>query len=418
MMPRWAGAAVSIGFALFACWSAGAQTPETVLEVRIHGNYRTPDADVLAAAGVAVGQTIDAAGLDAITARLTKTGRFQSVEIRKRQRSLTASSEVALIIIVEEFPSTARGGGVPGPFRRLRDSVMLLPTLNVDDGYGLTYGGRISFVRVLGQQALVTVPLTWGGARHAAVELDVTPAAGPVRRVHAGASLMSRTNPAYELRDARKSAWIEAAFPAWKAVGVSVRGAWSDVGFGDAHDRFWTYGAGVVVDTREHPAFPRNAIYAGAWWNRLMAATGSPINRYRFEAQAYIGLIGSAVLSVKAVSETSDRPLPVYEKALLGGAGSLRGFRAGAFVGDNLATASLELRIPLHSPMHLGQSGLKLFADAGTAYDSRTRLTDAASHSGVGIGWFVRAPLVQVGIDVAHGSGGGLRTHVTAGVRF
>jgi len=397
---------------------AMAKAPELVSEVRIHGNYRTPDADVLALAGVTIGQPVDVAGIDAIAERLRKTGRFRSVEIRKRLRSLTSTDQIALIIIVEEYPSTAKGGGVPSPFRRLGDSVMLLPTLEWVDGYGLTYGGRISFVQVLGKQGLIAVPLTWGGTRQAAVELDMTLNGGPFRRLHAGASLVSRNNPGFDVRDSRKSVWVDAATPAWKATSLGVRGAWSDVAFGTTRDRITTYGVGVTIDTRNNPAFPRNAVFASAWWNGLSREAGSALNRYRLEARGYVGFIGSTVLCVRALSETAGRSLPVYEKALLGGVDTLRGFRAGSFAGDNLAAASVELRIPLHSPMNIGQSGLTVFADAGTAYEDGTRLSETKAHYGVGVGWYVRAPLVQLGIDVAHGSGRGMRAHVTAGLRF
>lgn len=399
--------------------AAAVQTPEIVSEVRVHGNYRTPDDKVLELAGVTIGQSIDPAGIDAIAERLRKTGRFQSVEIRKRLRSLTATDQVALIIIVEEYPSTAKGGGVPNPLKRLGDSVMVLPTLDYADGYGLTYGGRISFVQLLGKKGLIALPLTWGGTRQAAVELDTTLNRGPFRRLHAGASLISRNNPAFDVRDYRKSLWADVATPAWHAISLGVRGGWSDVSFGNISDRLTTYGAGVIVDTRSNPAFPRNAIYASAWWTALAPQSATTINRYRLEARGYLGFIGSTVLSVRALSESVDRGVPTYEKALLGGIESLRGFRAGSFVGDNLATASVELRIPLHSPMSLGQSGLTLFADGGKVYDHGTRLSDAKARYAVGVGWYVRAPLVQLGIDVAHPTkGSGVRAHITAGIRF
>ncbi|MCX6545682.1 MAG: FtsQ-type POTRA domain-containing protein [Acidobacteria bacterium] len=420
MIRRFGVMALGIGLGLMppAASRALAQTSDIVSEIRIHGNYRTPDADVLALADVKVGGTIDSTGIEAIAERLRKSGRFESVEVRKRLRSLTATDQVSLIIVVEEYPSTDKGGGVPGPLRRIGDSVMLMPALDWADGYGLTYGGRISFVQVLGKQGRVTVPLTWGGTRQAAVELDTTVDGGPFKRLRAGGSLVSRNNPGFDVRDFRKSVWADVVTPAWKAVSLGLHGAWSDVTFGEERDRLATYGAGVIVDTRDNPAFPRNAIYASAWWNRLSPRAGAAVYRYRLEARGYLGLIGSTVLSVRAVSDTADRVLPDYEKALLGGIETLRGFRAGSFVGDNLSVASAELRIPLHSPMSVGQSGLTVFADAGAVYDHGVRLSDARRRYGVGVGWFVRAPLVQFGIDVAHGSGGGTRAHVTAGLRF
>jgi hemolysin activation/secretion protein len=173
-----------------------------------------------------------------------------------------------------------------------------------------------------------------------------------------------------------------------------------------------------VLDTRTNPAFPRNAVVASAGWRVFDPEQGPPVNRYHVNAQGYLGLIGSTVLVVGAVTETADQPLPPYEKGLIGGVPTLRGFRAGSFVGDNIAAGSIELRMPYHSPMHMGQSGFTVFADAATAYDHGTRLSDAAFHCGVGAGWYLRVPLVSLNLDVAYGFDSGTRAHVTAGLRF
>jgi hemolysin activation/secretion protein len=174
----------------------------------------------------------------------------------------------------------------------------------------------------------------------------------------------------------------------------------------------------VSVDTRINTAFPRNAIYASAAWDALKPQAGSTVNRYTLEGQAYAGLIGSSVLALRARTETADRPLPVYERALLGGFGSLRGFKAGAFTGDNTATASVELRVPFHSPLRLGQTGLTVFGDAGTAYEHGVKLSDTRAEYGVGGGWYLRVPLFQLEVDVAYGFDSGTRVHVAAGFKF
>jgi outer membrane protein assembly factor BamA len=395
-----------------------AQTPEIVAEVRIHGNYRTPDANILALAGVTVGQPLDTAGIDAVAERLRKTGRFQSVDIRKRVRSLTATDQVALIIIVEEFPSTPKGGGSATLLRRLGDRVMAIPMLDYIDGYGVAFGGRISLVGVIGKRGVIGMPLTWGATRQAAVEIDTTFNGGVIRRIRAGAGLLSRGNPAYDLRDFRQRVWADVTTPAWMATSLTARTSWSDVTFGATHGRLTAVGAGIVIDTRANPAFPRNAVYVTGWWDRLTPDTGPAFNRYRVNAHGYVGLVGSTVLSVRILSDRADRPVPIYERPLLGGIDNLRGFAAGAYAGDNLAAASVELRIPLHSPMRLGQIGVTAFGDVGAVYDHGERLADATRRSGVGIGWYLRAPLIQLGLDVARGSNGKTRAHVTAGLRF
>jgi hemolysin activation/secretion protein len=190
------------------------------------------------------------------------------------------------------------------------------------------------------------------------------------------------------------------------------------VSCGDVHEQLLSGGAGISVDTRINTAFPRNAVYAAASWEALSPSTGSVINRYTLDGQAYVGFIGSSVLALQARTVTADRPLPVYERALVGGFGSLRGFSAGAFTGDNAATASLELRIPFHSPLRLGQTGLTIFGDTGAAYDHGTKLADAPFEYGAGAGWYLRVPLFQLEVDVAYGFDSGTRAHVMAGFRF
>ena len=64
---------------------------ETVAEIRIHGNLSLPDAEVIALAGVDLG---DAAGSDleeTVRVRLAASGRFETVDVRRRYRSLTAT---------------------------------------------------------------------------------------------------------------------------------------------------------------------------------------------------------------------------------------------------------------------------------------------------------------------------------------
>ncbi len=92
-------------FAQQAAAPAVAQAPAEVLtEVRVHGNYATPDAEVLRLAGLSIGQPIDDAAIEAAAGRLKASGRFEDVEIRKRYRSLEPGGDVALVILVREHP--------------------------------------------------------------------------------------------------------------------------------------------------------------------------------------------------------------------------------------------------------------------------------------------------------------------------
>ena len=413
---------VPIVLALLCMAAPALAGPEAIVsDVRIHGNYRTPDDIVLQLAGLTVGQPLGPGGVDAMADRLRKSGRFESVEVRKRYRSFDESGDIAIVIMVQEFPGSVIEipQGPPNPMRRLGDSIMLAPLFDYTDGYGFTYGGRASFVHVLGKEGRLSVPLTWGGRKQAALEADKTFAAGPLSRIAGAASIWSRENPAFNTDDVRREVSADVVVPVKRRLlSAGIGGGWTDVDFGDSRESFTTFGTRLVLDTRTNPAFPRNAVFASAGWRVFDPEQGPTVNRYHLDAQGYLGLIGSTVLVVRATSETADKPLPLYEKGLVGGVSTLRGFKAGSFVGDNIAAGSIELRLPYHSPMHMGQSGFTVFADAATAYDHGTRLSNAAFHYGVGAGWYLRVPLVSVNLDVAYGIDRGTRAHVTAMLKF
>ena len=76
--------------------------PEVVGEIRVHGNAFVLDSEVLRLAGIAVGQPLAPDAPEQIRQRLEKSGAFESVEVRKRFRSLDNPSDVALILLVHE----------------------------------------------------------------------------------------------------------------------------------------------------------------------------------------------------------------------------------------------------------------------------------------------------------------------------
>jgi cell division septal protein FtsQ len=77
-------------------------TPETIVEIRVHGNHTTPDADVLRIAGVAPGSPFTPSLVAAAEERLRQSGRFRSVEVRKRYLSIEDASAIVLLILVQE----------------------------------------------------------------------------------------------------------------------------------------------------------------------------------------------------------------------------------------------------------------------------------------------------------------------------
>ena len=106
--------------------------------------------------------------------------------------------------------------------------------------------------------------------------------------------------------------------------------------------------------------------------------------------------------------------LPSFEQPLLGGTASLRGFRLGYRIGDRLAAASAEVRMPINSPLRIARLGVALFTDAGTVYGADERLADRS----IGAGAFITAPVVSLRLDVAHGLDAGTRAHFTLAFAF
>ena len=396
-----------------------AQTPPgMVAEVRVHGNHTTPDADILAIVGEVVGKPATDALLAEVGGRLEKSGRFDGVEVRKRFRSIDSPDDILLMIVVDEVPGITDQDLTPGPFKKLKSSGMFLPILHSEDGYGFTYGARVSFVDRLGPRSRISFPITWGGERQARAELERTFTRGPIDRVSATVGIGRRENPHFEVSDVRTGfhARAESAVQRWLRLGAGA--GVEDLEFGDVRDRIVRSGGDITVDNRVDPAFPRNAIHATFGLERLSFDASSAIRRTA-DVRAYVGLIGQTVLAVRGVSVTATAPIPDFEQSLLGGAANMRGFDAGYQAGDNIAAASAELRIPVTSPMSVGRFGIKALVDAGTAYAHGLKLGDQHLDRGYGGGAYLHLTILSLSLDVARGhETGNYRWHFGMGVTF
>jgi outer membrane protein assembly factor BamA len=397
----------------------GPAAQEVVAEVRVHGNHTTPDAQVMAIAGLDVGDVLAPATLEEVERRLHASRRFEAVQVRKRYRSLEHPTQVAIVIVVHERASVvAADVPLPGPLSRVRRSMMFLPILDYADGYGLTYGLRTTFVGALGRDGRVSVPLTWGGTKRAAVEAERTFARGPAHRVHGGAGVSRRENPHYEIDEDRREMWVGAVREIVRGVRAEVTAGVAGVTFGAIEDRVSTAGGGLALDTRADPLFPRHAVFARASLGAMAFDDGPTVALTALEGRGYLGLAGQSVLSGRLRYDAADRPLPPYARLLLGGADTVRGHRAGVDSGDRRLISSVELRVPVTSPMNLGRLGVSVFGDIGAAREHGEPFEAREFRKGVGAGVFLLTPVFQVSVDVARGIGSGTRLHVSSGVTF
>ena len=385
--------------------------------IHIRGNHTTPDTDVVRLAGVSIGTPFVDTTLNDVKQRLERSGRFRHVEALRRYQSLNDLSAVLLVIVIEERTGITIAEPEPGPLRRLRANTMWLPVLKYEDGYGFTYGARVSFVDILGPRTRVSAPLSWGGERAAMVEVERTFTRGPLSRVLGTAGVWRREHPSLEIGDRRSGGTLlaERALTPWLRLGATAGIA--DVHFGSTTDTLATGGVVATLDTRRDPTFPRNAVFASVGWERLSFDRAADTSRVTADLRGYVGLFRSMVLAVRVQNIRGADPLPVFEKSLLGGS-SLRGFPLGFQFGDRLTATSVELRMPVTSPRHIGRSGLAVFVDNGASYDAHTALSDARFRTGIGAGWFLQMPVLSFRLDVAHGVDAGTRAHVALGVTF
>ena len=393
--------------------------PETVVDLRVHGNHSIPDDAVLALAGVAVGDIVDAGVVEAVTLRLETSGRFETVEVRKRYRSLTATDRIALIIVVREGPRASVRNPVVRSFARLAGQSMFLPVVRYDEGYGMSYGARFSLVDVLGASSRVSVPATWGGDKRVALEVERPLPGGVAERLRGGGSYGRRTHPYFGVEDRRTRAWVGVDRELGNGLRTGVETAWEEVGFLGSSDRLTRLSVGVEYEGVSAGAFPRDDVRLRAAVERI-AVAGWPaaVIRPRIDAQAFKGVGGQAVLAARVLFEGASAALPPYEQSLLGGGGNLRGWRVGARVGDRLAAASLELRLPLGSPISMGNAGVRFFYDTAAAYDVGRSLGDQRFLKGAGAGVFLTMPFGSLHLDAGHDFRGSVRIHAGAGRGF
>jgi outer membrane protein assembly factor BamA len=398
--------------------TAAAQTsPGVVGEVRVHGNHTTPDADIFGIVGDVVGQPATDQLIAEIGKKLEQSGRFDGIEVRKRFRSIDNPDDILLMIVVDEVPGIDSMDLTPSPMKKFLSSGMFMPVFHSEDGYGLTYGMRTSFVDLLGPRSRITLPVTWGGERQARVQAEKAFRSGPIERLAGEFGIMRRENPHYEIGDQRVGYALraESAPVRWLRLGVGGRS--DEVDFGEASDRVTRIGGDVTLDTRVDPAFPRNAVHATFGIDRVKFEAGDS-DQKKADIRGYLGLFGQTVLSVRGLSVISNRALPPYEQLLLGGAANLRGYDAGYKAGDNLAAVQAELRLPLTSPLSVGRFGVKAFVDWGAIYGIGEKLEHQVLERGYGGGAYFHLTIVSLSLDVARSQSGDTRFHFGMGVTF
>lgn len=411
--------------ALVFALALAAQGPETIAEIRIHGNHVSSDAEVLQLSGVTIGAPFTATTIAEVTAKLKASHKFDAVEVLKRFASIEDPSKITVVIVVDEGPVKIEmpdpSAGPDAPIRVVKrrfGNFMWLPILYGEDGYGFTYGARIAYVGLPNERMRISFPLSWGGDKRAGAEFEQTFRSGPISRIQFGAARQRQENPGFEINDDRTRLWGRAEH-ASGPLRVGTTAGWQRVSFAEIEDDLKTVGVDVAFDTRLDPLNPRNAVYARASIERV-AFDPAATHTYRrsIDARGYLGVFRQNVLIARVLREDASDPLPPYLKPLLGGWSTLRGFEAGSYVGDTLVAGSLQLLIPISSPLSVGRLGFSAFVDTGTVYDDGQRFADQTLHTGVGGSVWLTLTAFRIELAVARGLGVGTRVNFGGGIAF
>jgi len=402
---------------------------EVIAVIQVHGNTVSPTDEVIALAGLKVGDPFSELIRADAEQRLRKSGRFQDVEVLKRFASISDLTQITVLVQIDDgpvridppIPGVPGGLPVPGStpqaVRRGPLNVMFAPILTAEDGYGLTYGARFAISGHRNTRQRVVVPLSWGGDKRAGAEFQKEFTLRFVPDLRGGAMIQRRTHPFFESDADRNRVWGRADWAVTRQIHTGSEIAWQHSTLVDEHTDVRSIGADVALDTRIDPLMPLNAVYARAAVERLEFSSRSAV-RVEIDVNGYIGVFRGIVLALRAQREDMSEPAPDFYKSILGGSRNLRGFRAGYAVGDTLTAGSAEVRIPLSSALRVARVGTSVFFDVGTTYDKGERLEDQKLERGAGGGVWLTAPLFRISLMVARGLGSGTRVHFGAGLTF
>jgi outer membrane protein assembly factor BamA len=399
----------------FICGMVYAQ--KTIESVRVHGNHTIPDDEVIGIAGVSPGDSLGDNSADEIEERLLDSGRFESVEVRVRYRSLDENGPVALVIVVRE----GRGKSIRSIPRRF----MLGPIFRFSDEYGVTFGANVAMVDLFTKGGRASFPLSWGGKRQIAAKfhfpLGESDRGKVVHNLLFDINRYRQVNPHFDVPDNRfeVGGGVQSRY---KLLSFGARGDWTDASFDELDESFVKTSAHVALDTRVDEIIPGHAVYLGLGWERFFFRTGTDradVNRYSTDVRGFLHLIGPLHLAGQFYYNPASGPLPTYEKPFLGGGATLRGHEAGEYIGDNMALATIELRLAATRLLQYARVGLHFFYDAGTVYDFGEKLRDATWHEGAGLGAFFRVFFISVRADVGWNlQGEGTRFHIASKMKF
>jgi hypothetical protein len=171
----------------------------------------------------------------------------------------------------------------------------------------------------------------------------------------------------------------------------------------------------LLYDSRDNLLTPLKGTYASLYWelaHNLHVDEPDRWVRFALDARQMVPHASGRMIFVARLmlDMVFSRGIPFYERPMLGGENTLRGFGRNRFIDDNLFLINLEERIRVFEKRVFDnplEFELAPFLDVGRVDDDLfTRLKDTQFNPGVGIRVLSR-PNVVGRIDVAYGKDGG-----------
>ena len=349
-------------------------------------------------------------------ARLRAAKRFDRVEVRKRFASIADPSQIALVIIVDEGPVKIVMTGDPdSPTRVVRKrlpNMLILPILSREDGYGITYGARLTLPdpQWMGKRSRRHLSADHGGARRqAAIEhREALSTACTIDRVTA-ARHVSAPPPTWPTRQTMTAPGCPcgASGEFARALRLGATTGWQRASFEGVADQFAQIARRRRLrharrsDPRAQRGLRPCRVGASAFgdgplrrrdagWLRGLPGIGEP---HRCSTAAATS--GSSASPCWPVAPRGSTRIGRCRRTSAAAARRLEHaarLRVGSFVGDTLVAMSAELVQPLTSPVTLGKLGVTAFVDRGTVYNKGERFGDQTLQQGSGAGvWFAAA---------------------------
>lgn len=180
----------------------------------------------------------------------------------------------------------------------------------------------------------------------------------------------------------------------------------------DGIDRFVSIGLGGRYDTRNLAEYPTRGVFASAAVSKRGIGLGEvDFVSYGIDLRSYSVIASYPVLATRVFSRwTSGPSIPNYEHQFFGFGDRLRGHFSTEMEGENIAGASVEIRLPIIKSLYITMPDIPVpefatwrfglytaaFMDAGTVWDNGDRFDWHHIPRGYGVGLHVLLPYSYV----------------------